>query len=78
MDTGDSGFSGKYPQARMTIPPEIPPEIAGFHDTALDGIGPNLIDYEGVCLVCWTSLDSTRRVTGGERGILIAYNVICT
>jgi hypothetical protein len=37
----------KYHQTEVASTPEIAPKILGFHTAALDGIGPNIVDFVG-------------------------------
>ena len=41
------GYFCKYHQTTAASTPEIAPQILGFHTTALDGIGPNVVDFIG-------------------------------
>jgi hypothetical protein len=41
------GFFCKYHQTAVASTPEIAPKILGFRTTALDGIGPNIVDVIG-------------------------------
>jgi hypothetical protein len=66
MDIGDLRFFCKYHQIQVTSTPEIAPKISGFHDTALDGIGHNIVDFIEFTRKDWTSLNDIKLTYGSE------------
>jgi len=48
MDIGMKGFFCKYHQTVAVSTPEIAPKILGFHTTALDSIGPHIVEFIGL------------------------------
>ncbi len=65
----DSAISGKYPQAKKTIPPEVPPAECGFHPTSLDGLRQELYCFQQIELLGGILLNCLGSGNGGGRGI---------
>jgi len=62
-------ISNEYPHRRMREPPEIPPEMLGFHRISLDGKTPFAIDFIGSLGRGRTLQDGLKPVYGGRSRI---------